>query len=238
MKERIETLLKRGMILTLCILTAGFSAAKKKQVITIKQGDPLILLQEKKTAIHDIDYSNLIITDDKDHDYDLPFREWMISQDEDKDKWTKDWEEKDSAECYRAFRDYFNDEIDKGMKLTKIGKDYKVTLRLTKANFGKSPKGGAVVAGLLLGGARSLISTAHASGVLEVRDLKNEEVVLLLSFDDLEGEEGYTQIKRFKGIFENLCEQINEYLEEYKKDYEKKQKELEKQQKKLAKQKK
>ena len=26
------------------------------------------MLQEKKTAIHNIDYSNLIITDDKDHD--------------------------------------------------------------------------------------------------------------------------------------------------------------------------
>ena len=32
------------------------------------------MLQEKKTAIHNIDYSNLIITDDKDKDHDPPKR--------------------------------------------------------------------------------------------------------------------------------------------------------------------
>ena len=87
------------------------SAKKKSEIFTIIQGDPLVILQEKKTAVFEIDYSKMMVTDGKDHDNDLPFHEWMISQDEDDDEWLKDWKEKDSVECNKAFRDYFNDEI-------------------------------------------------------------------------------------------------------------------------------
>ena len=86
--------IKKGVIFLLMILTANSVAAKKGEILSIKQGDPMILLQENKTAIFDIDYSKLIITDGKNHDNDLDFRTWMIAQDEDSEKWLKDWEEK------------------------------------------------------------------------------------------------------------------------------------------------
>ena len=82
--------IKKSVILMLMIFTANCVAAKKGEVLTIKQGDPMILLQENKTAIFDIDYSKLIITDGKDHENDLDFRTWMIAQDEDSEKWLKE----------------------------------------------------------------------------------------------------------------------------------------------------
>ena len=220
MKDKSITSLERCAIIILCILSTSFASAKKKEIITVKEGDPLILLQEKKTAIFEIDYSQMMVTDGKDHDYDLVFSEWMIAQDEDDDEWTKDWVKKDSVECNQAFRDNFNDEIKHGMKLTKIGKDYKVILRFSMINFGKKRSVANKVAGVFLGGVSTLMSNAVASGELEVRDLKTGEVKLVLAFNDLVGEEAYTQVTRFKGIFENLCEQINDFL----KDYQKKQK--------------
>lgn len=202
------------------LLTANCGFAKKKQIITIKEGDPLILLQEKKTAVFEIDYSQMMVTDGKDHDNDLIYREWMIAQDEDKDRWTDDWVKKDSVECNIAFRDKFNDEIEKGIKLTKIGKDYKVILRFSMIYLGKH-KGATV--GILFG-ARTLMDKAVASGELEVRDLKSDETKLIIAFDDLVGEEAYTQMKRFKGVFENLGEEINDFLEDYQKQQKKKDK--------------
>ena len=193
-------------------------------MINLKQGDPLILLQEKKTAIFEIDYSQMMVTNGKDHDYDLPFAEWMISQDEDDDEWTKDWEKKDSAECSQAFRDYFNDEIKHGMRLTKLGKDYKVTLRFSMMFFGKEKSTARKIVGTVLGGLGNLRTQAQASGELEVQDLKTGETVLVLGFNDLVGEEGYTQITRFKGIFENLSEQIQDFLKKYQKQQKKKKK--------------
>lgn len=209
--------IKKSAILLLMIFTASCVVAKKKEIITLKEGDPLILLQEKKTALFEIDYSQMMVTDGKDHDNDLSYREWMIVQDEDKDRWTDDWVKKDSVECNKSFRDNFNDEIKKGIKLTKIGKDYKVILRFTMMYLGKH---GSVGVGILFG-ARGLMDTAVASGELEVRDLKSDEVKLILSFNNLIGEEAYSQMARFKGVFENLCEEINEYLEDIQKQQKK-----------------
>lgn len=209
--------LKRCTVFLLMIISASCVVAKKKQIITVKEGDPLILLQEKKTAVFEIDYSQMMVTDGKDHENDLPYRDWMIVQDEDKDRWTDDWIKKDSVECNIAFRDNFNDEIKKGMKLTKIGKDYKVILRFSMIYLGKHGK---ALVGILFG-ARNMMDTAIASGELEVRDLKSGEVKLILSFDDLVGEEAYSQMSRFKGVFENLCEEINDYLEDFQKQQKK-----------------
>jgi hypothetical protein len=206
-------------------MCVGFVSAKKKpEIITIIQGNPLILLQDKKTAVFEIDYSKMMVTDGKDHENDLPFREWMISQDEDSEKWLEDWEKKDSAECHKAFREYFNDEIKKGIKLTKLGKDYKVILRFDEVYLGKNSSGGRIALGIVLGGGAALNAarkSAIATGELEIQNLKTGEVELILGFKDLVGEESLKQIGRLKGLFENLSEQINEYLEKYIKEQKK-----------------
>lgn len=196
----------------LMIITANCVAAKKDEVFTIKQGDPLILLQEKKTAIFDIDYSKMMVTDGKDHDNDLQFYEWMKVQDEDNDEWTEDWVKKDSAECQKAFRDYFNDEIKKGIKLTKFGKDYKVIFRLFMIKFGSSFK-------MKLTGYSG--GEAKADGEMEVRDINTGETLLVIGFTDLKGDSSFKQIGRLKGIFENFAEDLSEYLEEYQKEQKK-----------------
>ena len=73
--------IKKSVILMLMILTANCVAAKKSEVLTIKQGDPLILLQPKKTAILEIDYSKLMVTDGKNHEDDVDFVTWMQMKD-------------------------------------------------------------------------------------------------------------------------------------------------------------
>lgn len=208
--------LKRSIIFVMCVLSAGAVSAKS-DLFTVKQGDPLILLQEKKTATYDIDYSQMMVTDGKDHEYDLNFYEWMIQKDEDKGKWTEDWEKKDSAECNKAFRESFNDEVKKAIKLTKLGKDYHVTLRLNMIDFGPAVKYG-------FGGIKG--GEAKADGELEVKDKKTNEVLLVISFSNLKGESSFKQIGRLKGVFENLGEKLSDYLEEYKKEYDKQQKKL------------
>ena len=194
----------------------------KSKLFTVKQGDPLVLLQEKKSATFEIDYSQMMVTDGKDHEDDIDFRSWMILQDEDNDKWLADWERKDSVECNKAFRENFNDEIKKGIKLSKIGKNYKVILRLNMINFGKTVN----VAKTILVGFSG--GSAIASGELEVRNINDDSIVLILAFKDLKGEDSMKQIGRLKGIFENLSEELNDYLEDYKKEYEKQQKKLKK----------
>ena len=201
----------------------SYAQSKDSEVFSIKQGDPMIILQEKKTAVFEIDYSKLIITDSKDHDNDMNFALWMAAQDEDNDKWLKDWEEKDSAECHKAFRDHFNDEIKKGIKLTKLGKDYKVTLRLLMLDFGPAAK-------MKLTGFSG--GEAKADGELEICDKNTGETLLLLEFTNLKGESSFKQIGRLKGIFENLGEELSEYLEDYQKEYEKQLKKQKKQDKK------
>ena len=225
MKATKKLILKRGLLLCLMCVISVCASAKDSELFTIKQGDPLIILQEKKTAVFEIDYSNLIVTDSEDHDNDMKFALWMAAQDEDNDKWIKDWVEKDSAECHKAFRDHFNDEIKKGMKLTKLGKDYKVTLRLSMIDFGPAVK--MKLTGLSGG-------EDKADGELEIRDINTGEIVLLLGFTKLKGESSFKQIGRLKGIFENLGEELSEYLEDYQKELEKQQKK----QKKLDKKKK
>ena len=154
--------------------------------IVVAEGDPLILLQEKKTAQYEIDYSQLMVTDSKDHDYDLNYKDWMISQDEDENKWLIDWEEKDSAECNRAFRDSFNHEISHGLKLSKLGKDYKVILRLKLIDFGPAVKYH-VILGIMGGEAR-------VDGSLEVKDLRTDEHLLTIDFSELKGESSYKEL--------------------------------------------
>ena len=220
---RLKT--KKLTILFLLLMCAVVVSAKKKsEIFTIIQGDPLVILQEKKTAVFEIDYSKMMVTDGKDHDNDLPFHEWMISQDEDDDEWLKDWKEKDSVECNKAFRDYFNDEIKKGIKLTKLGKDYKVSLRFTEVYIGEHTKAGKAVLSILIAGGAGLNShreSAIASGEIQIDNLKTGETELLLAFSNFKGEESLSQIGRLKGIFENLSEEINEYLEDYQKQQKK-----------------
>ena len=214
-------ILEKSLILCLFLGIALSASAKKREVFTVKQGDPLVIVQEKKSAVFEIDYSKMIVTDGKDHDNDMIFREWMIAQNEDSEKWLKDWEEKDSAECHKSFREHFNDEVKKGFKLTKLGKDYKVILRFSSINFGKGSAAATVVTGILFGG-RGFLSPAIASGEIEVRDKTSDEVLAILAFDDLVGEERYTQISRIKGIFENLCEELSDFLKKYEKAQKKK----------------
>ena len=203
---------KKTTMLVLCTLFACLASAKESKYFVVKQGDPLILLQENKTAIFEIDYSKMMVTDGKDHENDLDFYSWMQSQDEDNDKWVKDWQKEDSAACNKEFRERFNDEIDHAIKLTKLGKHYKVTLRLKMINFGPAVKYG-------LGGIQG--GEAKADGELEVRDINSDEVLLVLEFNNIKGESSFKQIGRLKGIFENLCENINDYLEDYQKEQKK-----------------
>jgi hypothetical protein len=215
---------KKTTMLVLCTLFACLASAKESKYFVVKQGDPLILLQENKTAIFEIDYSKMVVFDGKDHENDLPFREWMISQDEDNEKWLVDWEKKDSAECHKAFREYFNDEIKKGIKLTKLGKDYKVILRFDEVYIGKHASGGKIALGIFLGGGAGLNASresAIATGELEIQNLKTGDVELILGFNNLVGEESLKQIGRLKGLFENIAEKINDYLEDYQKEQKK-----------------
>ena len=214
-----KELLKRGGALLAIVCFTSVYATAKNDLFSIKQGDPMVLLQEKKTALFEIDYSQLIVTNSKDHEDDLDFYTWMQAQDEDNDKWLTEWEEKDKAACDKAFRDHFNDEVKKGIRLTKLGKHYKVTLRLNMIDFGPAVK-------MKLTGFSG--GEATANGELEVRDLNTDEVVLVLAFTNLKGESSFKQIGRLKGIFENLGEELSDYLKDYQKEYEKLQKKLRK----------
>jgi len=198
-----------GVILLL-FMSLSVSA---KNPFSLKQGNPLVLLQEGKKAVFEIDYSKLIVTDGKDHDNDMDFPTWMQAQDEDNDKWTADWEKQDKADCDKAFREHFNDEVKHGIQLTKLGKDYKVILHLTMIDFGPAAK-------MKLTGFSG--GEATASGELEVLDLNTNEVLTVLSFTDLKGESSFKQIGRLKGIFENLGEQLSDYLKDYQKSQKKK----------------
>lgn len=195
-------------ILVLCTLFSCLASAKRSELFVVKQGDPLVILQEKKTAIFEIDYSKLIVTDSKDHDNDLDFSTWMQAQDEDDNKWLEDWESKDKADCDKAFRDKWNDEIKHGLKLTKLGKHYKVIFRPTMIDFGPAVKYG-------FGGIKG--GEAKVDGQLEVRDINTDDVQLILEVHQLKGESSFKQIGRLKGIFENLGEELNDYLKDYKK---------------------
>lgn len=188
-------------------------ASAKSSLFTIQKGDPLILLQEKKTATFEIDYSKLIVTDSKNHNDDRDFHEWMIMQDEDKMEWIEDWEKEDSAACNKVFRENFNDEIKKGIKLSKIGKDYHVVLRLNIIDFGPGARYG-------FGGVKG--GEAKASGELEVQDKSTHEVLLVLKFKDLKGEDSFKQMGRLKGVFENFGEELSDYLKDYQKEQRKK----------------
>ncbi len=204
--------MKSVCVFALCMAASGIACAKTAK-FTVKKGDPLILLQEKKTASFEIDYSQMMVTEGKDHDFDLSFHDWMISRDEDGDKWLKDWEERDSIKCNGEFRDKFNDEMDKAIKLTKLGKDYHLILRFGVVDFGGSVKWTPMKG--MSGG------TAEANGELELRDKKTDEVLLILSFNELQGEDSYKQIGRLIGLFENLGEDLNEYLKDYLKQQKK-----------------
>lgn len=199
--------IKKICVFALCLIASGIAFAKSS-VFTVKQGNPLILLQEKKTATFELDYSNMIVTDNKDHDNDLPFYEWMISRDEDDDKWIEDWEREDSAKCNKEFRENFNDEMDNAIKLTKLGKDYHLILRFSMIDFGAPVKYG--LKGFTGG-------EALADGEIEVQDKKTNEVLLVIGFHQLKGEDSFKQIGRLIGLFENLGEQLNDYLKDYKK---------------------
>lgn len=200
--------MKKELLLLTMALVCSVSVLAKSDIFTLKQGDPLVLLQENKKAIFEIDYSQMIVTDSKHHERDLPFREWMITKDEENDKWTRDWEQEDSASCDQAFRESFNHEIKKGLQLTKIGKDYKVTMRITMIDFGAPFK-------YSLRGYHG--GEATATGEIEIKELKSNEVVCVIAFKDLKGEDSFKQIGRLKGVFENLGEKLNDWLKDYSK---------------------
>lgn len=103
MKETRALQLKRGWIVTLMLLTA-VSMNAKDDLFTVVEGSLDVLLEQKKTAVFDIDYSQMIVTDSKNHEDDVDFATWMQAQDEDDDKWTNDWETKDKEKCHKASR--------------------------------------------------------------------------------------------------------------------------------------
>ena len=187
----------------------------KDDLFTVVEGSLDVLLEQKKTAVFEIDYSQLMVTNSKDHDDDVDFATWMQAQDEDDDKWTTDWESKDKEKCHKAFREHYNDEVKQGPKLTKLGKDYKVILRLTMIDFGPAIKYG-------LGGIKG--GEAKANGVFEVRDMNTDEVRLILKFEGLKGDSSFKQIGRLIGIFENFGEKLSDYLKDYQKEQKKKKK--------------
>lgn len=204
-------LIKIGFLSVLIL--ASLTVSAKGGPFKVKQGDPLVLLQEKKKAVYEIDYSKLIIVDKKDADNNMDFETWMKAQDEDNDKWTSDWESKDKADCDKAFREHFNDEVKGGIHLTKLGKDYKVILRFFTIDFGPAAK-------MKLTGFSG--GEATASGELEVLDLNTNETLLVLSFSDLKGESSFKQIGRLKGLFENLGEELSDFLKDCQKAAKKK----------------
>lgn len=187
----------------------------KDDLFTVVEGSLDVLLEQKKTAVFDIDYSQMIVTDSKNHEDDVDFATWMQAQDEDDDKWTTDWEAKDKEKCHKAFREHYNDEVKQGLKLTKLGKDYKVVLRLTMIDFGPAVKYG-------LGGIKG--GEAKADGVFEVRDINTDEVRLILKFEGLKGDSSFKQIGRLIGVFENFGEKLSDYLKDYQKEQKKKKK--------------
>ena len=214
MKETRKLLSKRGWLVTLMLLTA-VSTNAKDDLFTVVEGSLDVLLEQKKTAVFDIDYSQMIVTDSKNHEDDVDFATWMQAQDEDDDKWTTDWETKDKEKCHKAFREHYNDEVKQGLKLTKLGKDYKVVLRLTMIDFGPAVKYG-------LGGIKG--GEAKANGVFEVRDMNTDEVRLILKFEGLKGDSSFKQIGRLIGVFENFGEKLSDYLKDYQKELKKKKK--------------
>lgn len=202
--------------LAAAMLSCGFTVKTvAKTPFKVVAGDPLALLQKAKRAVYEIDYSGLIVTDTDHPENDMDFTSWMISQDEDNDKWTRDWEEKDKAACDKAFREKWNDEVKDGIRLTKLGKDYKVILRLKKIDFG--PPVTYNFRGFHGGEAR-------ANGELELCDFETGETVTLISFKDLKGEDSFKQIGRLKGIFENLGENMHDFLKDCKKEAKKRKK--------------
>ena len=202
--------MKRTSKITLAFLLSVFvMQASSKNPFTVVEGDPLVLLQENKKAAYEIDYSNLIITNGKPEE-DVDFYTWMKLQDEDEDSWTKDWEKEDKNECDKEFRDNFNDEIKHGIRLSKYGTDYKVILRFNKIDLGPAVK-------MTFTGMRG--GEALATGVLEVRDFNTDEIVTVLAFTYLKGESSFKQIGRLIGLFENLGEQLSDFLKDYKKSH-------------------
>lgn len=185
----------------------------KSELFTIVEGSLDVLLELKKTAVFEIDYSQMMVTNGKNHEDDVDFATWMQVQDEDDDKWTTDWETKDKEKCHKAFREHFNNEVKQGFKLSKLGKDYKVVLRLTMIDFGPAVKYG-------LGGIKG--GEAKANGIFEVRDINTDEVKLILKFEGLKGESSFKQIGRLIGIFENFGEELSNYLKDYQKGQKKK----------------
>ena len=214
MKDTRELLSKKGWIVTLMLLTA-VSMNAKSDLFTVVEGSLDVLLEQKKTAVFDIDYSQMIVTDSKNHEDDVDFATWMQVQDEDDDKWTTEWETKDKEKCHKAFREHYNDEVKQGLKLSKLGKDYKVVLRLKMIDFGPAVKYG-------FGGIKG--GEAKADGVFEVRDLNTDEVKLILKFEGLKGDSSFKQIGRLIGIFENFGEKLSDYLKDYQKEQKKKKK--------------
>lgn len=214
MKETRKLLSKRGWLVTLMLLTA-VSTNAKDDLFTVVEGSLDVLLEQKKTAVFEIDYSQMIVTNSKDHEDDVDFATWMQAQDEDDDKWTTDWESKDKEKCHKAFREHYNDEVKQGPKLTKLGKDYKVILRLTMIDFGPAVK-------YSIGGIKG--GEAKANGVFEVRDINTDEVKLILKFEGLKGDSSFKQIGRLIGIFENFGEKLSDYLKDYQKEQKKKKK--------------
>lgn len=202
-------------VMAALLLSCGSTelVAAKDSPLKVLAGDPLAFLQKNKKAAFEIDYSELIVTDTDHPENDMDFASWMVSQDEDGDKWTRDWEEKDKAACDKAFRENFNNEVEDGIRLTKLGKDYKVILRLKKIDFG--PPVTYSLRGFNGGEAR-------ATGELVLCDFGTGEIVALISFNNLKGEDSFKQIGRLQGIFENLGENLNDFLKDCKKEAKKK----------------
>ena len=59
---------------------------------------------------------------------------------------------------------------------------------------------------------------AKASGEFEVRDFNTDEVLTIITFENLVGESSFKQIGRIKGLFENFSEELSDFLKSYQKE--------------------
>lgn len=188
----------------LCAVAASFisssAVAGSKLEFLIEEGDPLLLLQDGKKATYEIDYSKLMITDGKDES---DFQAWMIDNEE-LDKW-----EENQKKWDKAFRENFNDEVKKGIRLSAGGKDLHLILHLDLVDFGAPVK---YTFGKGLQGGE-----AEANGSLELKDKATNETLLVLKFTNLKGEDSFKKMGRIAGLFENLGEELSKYLKKYKK---------------------
>ena len=169
---------------------------------TCLEGDPLLLLQEGKTATYEIDYSHLIITNSFQKD---DFATWLMDNDE-----ADSWEE-NQRKWDRAFRDKYNNEVRTGIRLSSSSKNLHLILHLDLIDFG------APVKYTLMKGIQG--GEADADGAIELLDKTTGKTLLILRFLGFKGEDDFQKMGRIEGLFENLGEELASYISKYNKNH-------------------